>query len=288
MRNYKFWDKSMRNYKLDYLILDTFHKNDPFWREVVRYEVVEMDYNGNLELCKDVEAEIDDVFDRYYYPKIKNGNDLHHLSASSKEAVILMLDNYYEHYTDLKFEQYSNIASDYLFAALTNKMDDCLSCQIKLENLLDKCKDNTCYPSFIYTDIENIMQAIDDGVFNDKENVNLLKNFFNKYRKKYEHNLKIEEPIEEPIEIQEDDKDLITFLPILDKETGRMVDGFAFIDDYEKICKEIEPEIIKEIGEWIDYGMGYCHLYWKVKKRILREKYKINWRTPSELNPNIL
>ncbi len=32
-------------------------------------------------------------------------------------------------------------------------------------------------------------------------------------------------------------------------------------------------------------GMGYCHAYWAEKKRILRRKYGIEWRTPAEMNP---
>lgn len=31
--------------------------------------------------------------------------------------------------------------------------------------------------------------------------------------------------------------------------------------------------------------LGFTHVYWKEKKRILREKYGISWWTPAQLNP---
>ena len=34
-------------------------------------------------------------------------------------------------------------------------------------------------------------------------------------------------------------------------------------------------------------GMGFCHQYWAFKKRILKEKFDIDWKTPQELNPNV-
>ena len=34
--------------------------------------------------------------------------------------------------------------------------------------------------------------------------------------------------------------------------------------------------------------IGYCHECWETKKRILKEKYGIEWKTPSEMNPDIL
>jgi hypothetical protein len=31
--------------------------------------------------------------------------------------------------------------------------------------------------------------------------------------------------------------------------------------------------------------LGWVHGYWRVKKRILKEKYGIEWQTPAEMNP---
>jgi hypothetical protein len=34
--------------------------------------------------------------------------------------------------------------------------------------------------------------------------------------------------------------------------------------------------------------MGFCHLFWHTKQRILWERYGVDWRTPVELNPLII
>lgn len=34
--------------------------------------------------------------------------------------------------------------------------------------------------------------------------------------------------------------------------------------------------------------MGFCNLFWRTKQRILRERYGVEWRTPVELNPQII
>ena len=31
--------------------------------------------------------------------------------------------------------------------------------------------------------------------------------------------------------------------------------------------------------------MGYCHAFWGAKKRILKDKYGIDWKPPAETNP---
>lgn len=34
--------------------------------------------------------------------------------------------------------------------------------------------------------------------------------------------------------------------------------------------------------------LGYCHEVWFRQKKILKEKYGIDWKTPAEQNPDIL
>lgn len=33
--------------------------------------------------------------------------------------------------------------------------------------------------------------------------------------------------------------------------------------------------------------MGYCHKYWWTKKKILREKFGMEWKSPVDLNPEV-
>ena len=55
---------------------------------------------------------------------------------------------------------------------------------------------------------------------------------------------------------------------------------------YQERIKQAE----EEAGHNTSYyksRMGYCHLFWREKKRILKEKYGIDWKTPAELNPYV-
>lgn len=49
----------------------------------------------------------------------------------------------------------------------------------------------------------------------------------------------------------------------------------AATKDAEEECKHIKGK------------MGYCHAFWGAKKRILKEKYHIDWKSPAELNRGI-
>ena len=63
-------------------------------------------------------------------------------------------------------------------------------------------------------------------------------------------------------------------------------DEVEYSDRYLLIEREMETLVRAETGEG-DY-LGFCHLYWEVKKRVLWEKFGIEWRSPSERNPGII
>lgn len=48
---------------------------------------------------------------------------------------------------------------------------------------------------------------------------------------------------------------------------------------------ELERLIEDEIGK--NGYLGFCHIYWMTKRRILRDKFGIEWRSPAELNPDV-
>jgi len=56
----------------------------------------------------------------------------------------------------------------------------------------------------------------------------------------------------------------------------------------KKIFKEAEQEAIQELSKRLNMRSSkgvYCHLFWNEKKRILKEKYNIDWKTLADLNP---
>ena len=53
--------------------------------------------------------------------------------------------------------------------------------------------------------------------------------------------------------------------------------------------REAEANLAERKREFGPTGtrLGWCHAVWAEKKRILREKYGIEWRTPAEMNPRV-
>ncbi|MFM2165511.1 MAG: hypothetical protein RL325_1948 [Planctomycetota bacterium] len=55
------------------------------------------------------------------------------------------------------------------------------------------------------------------------------------------------------------------------------------------LLKQAEAEATAELAErGITMCIGYCHLHWATMQRILAEKHGIRWRSPPEMNPDIL
>ena len=60
--------------------------------------------------------------------------------------------------------------------------------------------------------------------------------------------------------------------------------------EYESIMDKVDARAMQLARE--ELGMpkdclfiGSCHVFWKHKKRILREEYHMVWRSPQDLNP---
>lgn len=56
---------------------------------------------------------------------------------------------------------------------------------------------------------------------------------------------------------------------------------------YKEIFEKVEAELELHFCE-TERCLGFCHRYWGLKKEILWKKYKIDWRSPAELNPDTL
>jgi hypothetical protein len=63
-------------------------------------------------------------------------------------------------------------------------------------------------------------------------------------------------------------------------------DDPAYRDRIKAAEKEAEASV-KKFKQVKKGQRGYCHVFWGAKQRILREKYGIAWKSPSDLNPQI-
>lgn len=53
---------------------------------------------------------------------------------------------------------------------------------------------------------------------------------------------------------------------------------------YKDIFREVDAEL-EEMFPPESLLFGSCHMIWSKKKKILKERYGIDWKTPSEMNP---
>lgn len=63
-------------------------------------------------------------------------------------------------------------------------------------------------------------------------------------------------------------------------------DSIEYTDEYLTIELEMERMIKDEVGEGGYFG--FCHKYWSAKKRILKEYFEIDWKSPEEMNPDVI
>lgn len=56
---------------------------------------------------------------------------------------------------------------------------------------------------------------------------------------------------------------------------------------FKEILAKAEAEAEEELKDE-RRGMGFCHLFWHTKKRILKEKYNVKWKSPADLNPHVM
>ena len=57
---------------------------------------------------------------------------------------------------------------------------------------------------------------------------------------------------------------------------------------FETIDDEVEALLAEEGYTLKTVGMGFCHMFWSAKGRVLKEKYGIEWKSPKEMNPGVL
>lgn len=64
------------------------------------------------------------------------------------------------------------------------------------------------------------------------------------------------------------------------------------VEDDPKIRPIIRAATKQAMDELKDHPFyeqfGFCHFLWDKKKQILKEKYGIDWRSPSDMNPHII
>ena len=58
---------------------------------------------------------------------------------------------------------------------------------------------------------------------------------------------------------------------------------------YQSVVKEVDQEVERQLSDkGIVKARGYIHHFWNLKKQILKEKYNLDWKSPKEMNPEMV
>lgn len=58
---------------------------------------------------------------------------------------------------------------------------------------------------------------------------------------------------------------------------------------YADVFARIDAEVDAQLRDHPRRGSeGFCHVVWQTKKRLLQDKYGIDWRSPDEMNPQVI
>ncbi|MBT0653067.1 BPTI/Kunitz-type proteinase inhibitor domain-containing protein [Geomobilimonas luticola] len=77
--------------------------------------------------------------------------------------------------------------------------------------------------------------------------------------------------------------------PVVEKSSGLAHDPVENDPRYAEVFKNIDDEVKALLADHPQRGAeGFVNIYWGTKKRVLKEKYGIDWRSPGELNPHVL
>lgn len=78
------------------------------------------------------------------------------------------------------------------------------------------------------------------------------------------------------------------FRIMLDPKVGHLRrDPVEYTWRWERICYDVEDELDRRLAN-VPRHMGFRFRYWSMKRELLEEKYGIEWRSPSQMNPGVI
>lgn len=77
--------------------------------------------------------------------------------------------------------------------------------------------------------------------------------------------------------------------PAEKKRSGLYYDPVEDDPRYAEVFKTIDDEVKELLANYPQRGgRGSVYIYWETKKGLLKKKYGIDWRSPGEMNPQVI
>lgn len=59
-------------------------------------------------------------------------------------------------------------------------------------------------------------------------------------------------------------------------------------EEFKAVIDKVEDELDEMLkDDPLNGCRGFCHTYWSAKKKLLKNKYGIEWKTPQQMNPRV-
>lgn len=235
--------------------------------------------------------EVEDEDDDYRVPKYPTRNVIIY------DALIRMLEK--EDHKELAFayallaEAYAECYKERPIGPLAikvldelekNNPDISLENQAMILNRLSKALENTYY---LYIELDTLTKLFDIVL---KHNIEIegLDHAAQRYIRAYtlaKDRKGLPKEIPADIRRRVSDKRLMEIVGRPDK--GHLKhDPVEYTREWAEAAYNVEEELDKKFAG-VRRGMGFCFMYWPAKQELLKKKYGIKWRTPSQMNPRV-
>lgn len=258
-----------------------------------------------FDRSKSIEERIDEVFDMRQQLEVKDDKERLRNDVDYYDCMIRMIE-------DEDTERVEDLARLQLYALLAEtyvELEDYRPIYKLAQEVLEMIRHEDVAWEAMAETLPRIIDAVAETVYHHAEyellliyilmafkTGNLTNEFKGRVRKWMKLHLLLEESdwldFRLTKELERAMADMFTqtelFKIMLDPKIGHLrTDPVEYSWEWEKIYYEVEAELDRRLAN-VPRQMGFCFQYWAMKRELLMEKYGIDWRSPSQMNPRVM
>lgn len=258
-----------------------------------------------FDRSKSIEERIDEVFDMRQQLEVKDDKERLRNDVDYYDCMIRMIE-------DEDTERVEDLARLQLYALLAEtytELEDYRPIYKLAQEVLEMIRHEDVAWEAMAETLPRIIDAVAETVYHHAEyeqlliyilmafkTGNLTDEFKGRVRKWMKLHLLLEESdwldFRLTKELERAMADMFTqtelFKIMLDPKIGHLrTDPVEYTREWEKIYYDVEDELDRRLAN-VPRQMGFCFQYWAMKRELLMEKYGIDWRSPSQMNPRVM
>lgn len=258
-----------------------------------------------FDRSKSIEERIDEVFDMRQHLDVKDEKERLRNDVDYYDCMIRMIE-------DEDTERVEDLARLQLYALLAEtyvELEDFRPMHKLAQEVLEMIRHEDVAWEAMAETLPRIIDAVSETVYHHAEyellliyilmafkTGNLTDEFKGRVRKWMKLHLLLEESdwldFRLTKELERAMADMFTqtelFKIMLDPKIGHLrTDPVEYTWEWEKIYYDVEAELDRRLAN-VPRQMGFCFQYWAMKRELLMEKYGIDWRSPSQMNPRVM